>query len=90
MVGGPDGSVWARFGAFALARAIAAARSGTLIGLPTKSSMPPARQVSRSVAKTFAVMATIGMDLPLPNARMAAVASSPFMRGICMSMKIRS
>ena len=66
--------------------------SSGLSGFETYASMPAARHCSRSPAIACAVSAMIGMWPPVPRsrARMAAVASSPPISGICTSIRITS
>jgi hypothetical protein len=53
--------------------------------------MPASRHRSRSPASAFAVMATMGRWSPPPSsARIARVASNPFMSGSCTSMRTTS
>ena len=61
-----------------------------LTGLATWSSIPAARQRSRSPCMALAVMATMGVWADSPSIfRIKAVASNPSTSGIWRSMKIR-
>ena len=60
------------------------------MGLDRKSFMPAARHWSRSWFMALAVMATMGKLARPGMARMARVASSPSMTGICMSISTMS
>ena len=65
-------------------------RTSGSMGLGMKSTMPAAMHSSRSDDIAFAVIATTGIEPPCFPAFMVRVASTPFMFGICMSIRIRS